>query len=101
AAASKVYQRPSSVPTSITDEALHGRFGNALKALGYNIAEGMGPTAGLMVAGAVNPLAALALGADMAADSVNEGRRSSGLKADQGMSVADLPNFIGQTVVNA
>lgn len=101
AAASKVYQRPSSVPTSITDEALHGRFGNALKALGYNLAEGVGPTAGLMVAGAVNPMAALALGADMAADSVNEGRRSAGLKADQGLSAADLPNFTGQTVLNA
>ena len=104
------YQRPADVAPSASAALAQGHIAEGLRSLGYGAAENLGTTGAALGGGAlalasapVSALGALAAGgvtALEAADSVNEGRRAAGLKADQGLTNTDLANLAAQTATN-
>lgn len=105
------YQRPSDVDPSVIHALGQGNFGDALRSAAYTGAENIGTTGAALGTGALAALSAPAsipaaiaagtLATTQAADSVNEGRRAAGLKADQGLTNADLANAGAQTLANS
>lgn len=105
------YQHPADVDPSPIHALGQGHLLGSLKSLAYGTAENLGTTGAALGAGALaalNPevsipalLTSSALGTTLAADSVNEGRRASGLDADKPLTNTDLSNLAVQALINS
>ena len=98
------YQHPAGVDPSPSHALASGDFSGALRSIGYNAAESLGPTAAMLGAAAIPYVglpAAAAMGGITAADNINQEKQAIGLPNADRLTGADAANVAAQTALNA